>query len=81
MNVKQLFKRLFLTSIVLFVFLAAGAENNELTISHNLPGTLWNLHDKEVVVTFSHDMVPLGGQREGRSILDISPKVEGEFLW
>jgi uncharacterized protein YfaS (alpha-2-macroglobulin family) len=56
-------------------------NGDDLQAVYNLSGTLQSLENKELVVTFSDDMLPLGGRREGSAVLKISPVVEGEFTW
>ncbi len=63
------------------VNLATGPATEELKAVSNLSGALESLENKELVVTFSDDMLPLGGQRDGASLLRIAPAVKGEFTW
>lgn len=63
----------------LFVINSAG--QGELTCHYNLSGQLSSLYRKELVITFSHDMVALGQKRDGHKIVTITPTVPGEFLW
>lgn len=81
MNLKRVIKGILSISLVLFLFPAAGADENDLTLTYNLSGTLWDVDDSELTVTFSHDMVPLGGRTGEHSILHISPQIDGEFAW
>ncbi len=52
-----------------------------LEVTYNLSGKLHDLSNKELVITFSHDMVPLGGKRKGKNIVHITPAVKGKFIW
>ena len=74
-----------LLATVLMVFMAAtmagGQQDEGLRIVYNLSGNLHDLENKELVVTFSDDMLPLGGKRDGASLLKIMPTVKGEFGW
>lgn len=63
------------------VNLATGPAPDELKAVSNLSGSLESLENKELVVTFSDDMLPLGGKREGASLLRITPALKGEFTW
>lgn len=63
------------------VNLATGPAPDELKAVSNLSGTLESLENKELVVTFSDDMLPLGGSRDGATLLRIAPAVRGEFTW
>lgn len=63
------------------VNLATGPAPDELKAVSNLSGSLQSLENKELVVTFSDDMLPLGGKRDGASLLRIAPAVKGEFFW
>lgn len=63
------------------VNLATGPAPDELKAVYNLSGPLESLENKELVVTFSDDMLPLGGKRDGASLLRIAPAVKGEFTW
>lgn len=63
------------------VSLATGPAPDELKAVSNLSGSLESLENKELVVTFSDDMLPLGGKRDGASLLRIAPTVKGEFTW
>ena len=76
---------LAILTITLTVFLATAlagnAQQDELKVIYNLSGNLQNLDGKELVVTFSDDMLPLGGKRAGSDIVQITPAVKGEFNW
>jgi len=76
---------LAILTITMTVFLAttlAGNPNkDELKVIYNLSGNLQSLDNKELVVTFSDDMLPLGGKRDGSAIVQITPAVKGEFTW
>ncbi len=76
---------LAIMAITLTVFMAAtvagSQQNEELQIVYNLSGNLKNLENKELVVTFSDDMLPLGGKRDGTSLVRIAPLIKGEFDW
>ena len=63
------------------VNLATGPAPDDLKAVSNLSGPLQSLENKELVVTFSDDMLPLGGKRDGASLLRIAPAVKGEFFW
>ena len=65
----------------LAVALAAGPQNDELKAVYNLSGVLQGLENKELAITFSDDMLPLGGKRDGGAIVRITPQVKGEFTW
>ena len=79
--------KLYLTILAALVpvFLAigpvAGAQPGELQAVYNLSGVLQSLENKELTVTFSDDMLPLGGQRDGASLVRITPFIKGEFFW
>ena len=79
--------KLFLAilAVTLTAFLAAalteGQQKENLKVIYNLSGNLQTLENKELVVTFSDDMVPLGGKRDGASIIKIIPAITGEFFW
>jgi len=70
---------------MLSVFLSAGPASDpageELQAVANLSGALQSLEGKELVVTFSDDMLPLGGKRDGAALVRITPTVQGEFSW
>lgn len=76
---------LALLAVTLTTFLAtvpAGSPQEEdLKIIYNLSGILQSLENKELAVTFSDDMLPLGGKRDGTAIVQITPAVKGEFTW
>ena len=76
---------LAILTITLTVFLATAlagnAQEDELKVITNLSGNLQNLAGKELVITFSDDMLPLGGKRDGSAIVQITPAVKGEFTW
>ncbi|MFH2107936.1 MAG: Ig-like domain-containing protein [Chrysiogenia bacterium] len=76
---------LAILTITMTVFLATALAGNpnkdELKVIYNLSGNLQNLADKELVVTFSDDMLPLGGKRAGSAIVQITPSIKGEFTW
>jgi uncharacterized protein YfaS (alpha-2-macroglobulin family) len=61
--------------------LASDAQPDELKVVCNLSGTLQDLENKELAVTFSDGMLPLGGKRDGASLVRITPAVKGEFTW
>jgi hypothetical protein len=65
----------------LAIALAQGPQADDLKAVYNLSGVLQSLEDKELAVTFSDDMLPLGGKRDGASVLKISPTIKGEFTW
>jgi uncharacterized protein YfaS (alpha-2-macroglobulin family) len=71
--------------VTLTVFLAAALasnpQNEALKVVYNLTGSLQSLENKELAVTFSDDMLPLGGQRDGAALVTITPAVKGEFTW
>ena len=77
-------KALLISAVILLLAALAGlavdSEKN-LTIQYNLSGRLNSPENKELVVIFSDDMLPLGGTRDGRQVLKLTPAVEGEFLW
>ncbi len=52
-----------------------------MQVVYNLSGVLQSLENKELAVTFSDDMLPLGGKRDGASLVKITPAVKGEFFW
>lgn len=70
---------------LLSVFLAAGpaadAPETELKAVANLSGVLQSLDGKELAVTFSDDMLALGGKRDGAALVRITPAVKGKFFW
>ena len=72
-------------AVTLTTFLAtvpAGSPQEEdLKIIYNLSGILQGLENKELAVTFSDDMLPLGGKRDGTALVKITPAVKGEFTW
>jgi uncharacterized protein YfaS (alpha-2-macroglobulin family) len=76
---------LSIVTIVLAVFLAAAVaqvpEKNDLKATYTLSGVLQDLENKELTVTFSDDMLPLGGKRDGASLIRITPSIKGEFSW
>lgn len=76
---------LALLLVILTTFLAtvpAGSPQEEdLKIIYNLSGILQSLENKELAITFSDDMLPLGGKRDGAAIVLITPAVKGEFTW
>ncbi len=74
-------KQLWLGILLIGVFLINFAGQGELTCHYNLSGQLSSLYRKELVVNFSHDMVALGGKRDGTKIVSLTPVVAGEFLW
>ena len=61
--------------------MAQGPKQDELKAIYNLSGVLQDLENKELAVTFSDDMLPLGGKRDGASLVRITPAVKGEFTW
>lgn len=61
--------------------LAGDPQKDDLKVIYNLSGVLLNLENKELTVTFSDDMLPLGGKRDGASLVKITPTVKGEFAW
>lgn len=79
--------KLTLTILAVLVpaFLAIGLAGDEqgdgLQAVYNLSGVLGGLENKELTVTFSDDMLPLGGRRDGASLLRITPAIQGEFFW
>ncbi len=76
---------LAILAVTFSVFLAAafsgGQKNDDMKAVYNLSGALKDLENKELAVTFSDDMLPLGGKRDGASVLKITPAVKGEFTW
>lgn len=64
---------------------SAGQDHDpaqtSLEVTYNLSGKLHDISNKELVITFSHDMVPLGGKRKGKNMVHIAPVVKGEFVW
>lgn len=60
---------------------AADLPGEELKAVANLSGVLQELENRELAVTFSDDMLPLGGKRDGASLVRITPAVRGEFFW
>jgi len=76
---------LAILAVTLTAFLATtltgGPQKDDLKAIYNLSGVLQNLENKELVITFSDDMLPLGGKREGNAIVKITPEVKGEFSW
>ncbi|MBN2346938.1 MAG: carboxypeptidase regulatory-like domain-containing protein, partial [Candidatus Aminicenantes bacterium] len=58
-----------------------GPDENDLKTAVNLSGPLQSLENKELAVTFSDDMLPLGGTRDGSAIVKIYPAIQGEFTW
>ena len=76
---------LAILAITLTAFLvttaAKGPQKDDLKVVYNLSGTLQSLENKELVITFSDDMVPLGGKRDGSAIIKIIPAINGEFFW
>ena len=79
--------KLYLTILAALVpaFLAAGLamdpQQEGLKAAYNLSGVLQGLENKEMAISFSDDMLPLGGKRAGAAILKITPAVKGEFFW
>ncbi len=79
--------KLFLAIAAAFIpaFLAVGSaigpQQDDLKAVYNLSGVLQDLGNKELVVSFSDDMLPLGGKRDGASVLKITPAIKGEFTW
>jgi uncharacterized protein YfaS (alpha-2-macroglobulin family) len=79
-------KTLFiLFSALASLSLALGPANSQasgdLQAVYNLSGVLQNLESKELAVTFSDDMLPLGGKRDGGSLVKITPAIAGDFSW
>ncbi len=76
---------LSIATIMLTLFLAAAVaqapEKEGLKAAYNLSGILQSLENRELTVTFSDDMLPLGGKRDGASLVRITPAVKGEFSW
>ncbi|MCP4150663.1 MAG: hypothetical protein GY757_23150 [bacterium] len=75
---------LSLALLMLFLLPAAGKKSEKkdsLKVTANLSGKIKNIKNKELVLTFSDDMLPFGGERDGKTILFITPKVKGEYLW
>ncbi len=76
---------LALLAVTLTTFLATvpagGPQEEDLKVIYNLSGILQGLENKELAVTFSDDMLPLGGKRDGSAIVRITPQVKGEFTW
>jgi uncharacterized protein YfaS (alpha-2-macroglobulin family) len=70
----------FLT-VFMTIALAEGPQNDDLKVVYNLSGVLQSLENKELAVTFSDDMLPLGGKRDGGAIIRITPALKGEFFW
>ena len=68
---------LALLAVTLTTFLAtvpAGSPQEEdLKVIYNLSGILQSLENKELAVTFSDDMLPLGGKRDGTALVKITP--------
>jgi uncharacterized protein YfaS (alpha-2-macroglobulin family) len=65
----------------LAIALAKGPQKDELKAVSNLSGVLKSLENKELTITFSDDMLPLGGKRDGSAVVKIMPAVKGEFFW
>ena len=65
----------------LAIALAQGTKTDDLKAVYNLSGVLQSLENKELAVTFSDDMLPLGGKREGSAVVRITPAIKGAFTW
>lgn len=65
------------------ISLTGKAVDNQdyLEVYCNLSRKLKSLENKELVITFSDEMIPLGGTRSGKDLLEIFPGIEGEFYW
>ncbi|MCP4156310.1 MAG: hypothetical protein GY757_51835, partial [bacterium] len=50
-----------------------------LTVHFNFSGEV-DIHN-ELVITFSDDMIPLGGERDGKEIFFLTPQVKGKYHW
>ncbi|MCP4153894.1 MAG: hypothetical protein GY757_39575 [bacterium] len=79
---------LLIAIIILSNFPAVGntndknnTNNNTLKVACNLSGDVKDIQGKDLVIIFSDEMIPLGGDREGNDILTISPAVKGRYLW
>ena len=74
---------ILMATLTLFLAMAiAQVQNNdELKAVYNLSGVMQDLENRELAVTFSDDMLPLGGKRDGASLVRITPAVKGEFSW
>ncbi len=69
---------------LLATVIAGGAAvilEPELKVQGNLSGKLTEVDNRELVLLFSEDMVPLGGQRDPQTLLRIAPAIAGEFTW
>ena len=65
----------------LAIGMAGGPQGDDLQAVYNLSGVLQDLENKELTLTFSDDMLPLGGKRDGASLVRITPAIQGEFFW
>jgi uncharacterized protein YfaS (alpha-2-macroglobulin family) len=76
---------LALLTITLTLFSASAIAQkpgaDDLQVVYNLSGVVQSLENKELAVTFSDDMLPLGGKRDGASLVKITPAIRGEFFW
>lgn len=54
---------------------------DELQVSGNLSGPVADIEHRELILIFSADMVPLGGNRPGAEIVSLAPAVAGDFYW
>ncbi|MCX6558293.1 MAG: Ig-like domain-containing protein [Candidatus Aminicenantes bacterium] len=69
------------STICLATALAGDRQKKDLQAIYNLSGDLQSLANKELTITFSDDMLPLGGKRDGAALIKISPAVRGLFTW
>lgn len=72
---------LILPILTMFCLSIHADDGNLRMITFNLSGKLKQNRWVELSVTFSHDMIALGQEREGGNLLKIKPKTEGLFLW
>ena len=68
-------------TLFLAAAIAQGPKTDDLKVVYNLSGVLQVLDNKELTVTFSDDMLPLGGKREGSSLVRITPAIKGGYSW
>lgn len=77
---KTVFVFLFLVAAI-FASFTVRAADGRLTVHSNLSGRLTHLNYNELALTFSHDMLALGGTRDGASLVSITPHIDGDFSW
>lgn len=73
----------WLASVGLLGLALLGVVNagGSLQVTCNLSGRLDEVENRELVLLFSADMLPLGGKRDPAAVVRIVPATPGEFTW